>query len=154
MNFNPEIEEFLRGLGWSEDRRISISDWEEALIRNEFTLTDHARAILENLGELRFKPPLNEKAAYYPEETWFNPLLPLSRMATQLHIWEERMDINLCPLGQVWNRAALVLGSDNSFYAILDIGVHLLGENINELLGMLIIPHNKPELKHDTSDYR
>jgi hypothetical protein len=143
-SLSEPVERCLRAAGWTPARRVKTSKWLRQLAREGYVAVPSARPILGSLGGLTIDPPEEDDQAFTPEPFDFLPVNAASGERDAVALWERILGQALFPLGGAFGYMVLLVAEDGQVVAGETDTVHLVGENIDDALEVLIRAHRRP----------
>jgi hypothetical protein len=146
---SEEVKAALQPQGWSPDRKVSTIDWVARLVGAGCSVLPQAESILQNFGGLEITPVRTPNDAYSPEVLRFDPLTDVLSEIARIEFWQERLALELTPLGVLYPSEAILLLAESG--QVLCEWGNLIGECGNTfedaLESTLVFARRKPVLR-------
>ncbi len=146
--FSDIVRTTLEAGGWTPDRRVSVQPWVETLCEEGFTMHSRAVALLENFGGLVIEPPTLEGKVYRRCETiYFDPVRGASGDFDRVEYWEERLQTQLAPLGELSGAFTLLVAEDGRIFTYYHNELWQNGDSFEDALENNLIVANRKALE-------
>lgn len=127
--------EFLKVAGWTENRKIDISRYENALQKEGYIINKVIRDFLISFGGLKIKHP-HHGIQNKEEEFHLDPILAISGIYPEkIEEYNKRTGSILTVIGEASNRyLVLMMAEQGAVYAAYDDFLIFLGESGEEAI--------------------
>lgn len=138
-------EDTLLDCGWTEDRRVDMSETINTLESAGFTFTREGIEILESFGDLWIYPPDIETAQWAGEPFQFDPVGQFEDLPEYYADLQDRLGQRLSPLGRSGGELGLAILDNGYLIGDWTAGVYLFGRTFTEGLDLIIRRYQTPE---------
>jgi hypothetical protein len=141
FDFPEKVARELLRSGWTPDRSIDISEWEEELGAQGYRLSPTAATALRSFGELTFEPVIAQGPNFSNDEPLtVDPVLAGSghfELAAEL---AAELGGNWCPFGE-WLSFSSVFVEDGGRVVATGLGwIWELGESVGDAIAFALAP--------------